>query len=166
MSMQHRINCVSFAYIKRLWELSRALYIVISAQSATVYGCECTLMESMGLPCKHLFKTRLQKMKNLFDKQFVKGRWTLNYYRTLNSTRFSQGLIPAEDNPESRIVNVIEEENSKSILSETHKFKKALYLSQEIASLASEGAMKTICSAKNHFEFLKATQKHKSFMFW
>ena len=141
--MQHRLDCVSFAYIKRLWELSRALYIVISAQSATVYGCECTLMESMGLPCKHLFKTRLQKMKNLFDKQFVKGRWTLNYYRTLNSTRFSQGLIPAEDNPESRIVNVIEEKNSKSILSEAHKFKKALYLSQEIASLASERATKT-----------------------
>ena len=143
MSMQHRINCVSFAYIKRLWELSRALDIVTSAHSATVYGCECTLMGSMGLPCKHLFKTRFLKMKNLFDKQFVKGRWTLNYYRTLNSTRFSQGLIPAEDNPESRIVNVIEEENSKSILSEAHKFKKALYLSQEIASLASERATKT-----------------------
>ena len=141
--MQHRINCVSFAYIKRLWELSRALDIVTSAHSATVYGCECTLMGSMGLPCKHLFKTRFLKMKNLFDKQFVKGRWTLNYYRTLNSTRFSQGLIPAEDNPESRIVNVIEEENSKSILSEAHKFKKALYLSQEIASLASERATKT-----------------------
>ena len=143
MSMQHRINCVSFAYIKRLWELSRALDIVTSAHSATVYGSECTLMGSMGLPCKHLFKTRFLKMKNLFDKQFVKGRWTLNYYRTLNSTRFSQGLIPAEDNPESRIVNVIEEENSKSILSEAHKFKKALYLSQEIASLASERATKT-----------------------
>ena len=141
--MQHRLNCVSFAYIKRLWELSRALDIVTSAHSATVYGCECTLMGSMGLPCKHLFKTRFLKMKNLFDKQFVKGRWTLNYYRTLNSTRFSQGLIPAEDNPESRIVNVIEEENSKSILSEAHKFKKALYLSQEIASLASERATKT-----------------------
>ena len=143
MSMQHRLNCVSFAYIKRLWELSRALDIVTSAHSATVYGCECTLMGSMGLPCKHLFKTRFLKMKNLFDKQFVKGRWTLNYYRTLNSTRFSQGLIPAEDNPESRIVNVIEEENSKSILSEAHKFKEALYLSQEIASLASERATKT-----------------------
>ena len=66
MSMQHRLNCASFASIKRLWELSRALYIVISAHSATFYGCECTLMESMGLPCKRLFKTRLQKMKNLF----------------------------------------------------------------------------------------------------
>ena len=41
------------------------------------------------------------------------------------------------------LVNVIEKENSKSILSLAQKFKKAVYLSQEIVSLASEGGMKT-----------------------
>ena len=90
-----------------------------------------------------LFKKLLQEVKNLFDKQFVKDRWTLSYYRTLSSTRFSQVPAPAEDDLESRLVNVIEKENSKSILSQAQKFKKAVYLTQEIASLVIEGRMKT-----------------------
>ena len=133
----------AFAYIKRQWELSRTLDNVTSAHITAIYGCECTLMKSMGLPYKHLFKKRLQEGKNLFDKQFVKDRWTLSYYRTLNSTRFSQVPAPAEDDLESRLVNVIEKENFKSILSQAQKFKKAVYLTQEIASLASEGGVKT-----------------------
>ena len=100
-------------------------------------------MKSMGLRCKHLFKKRLQEGEKLFDKQFVKDRWTLSYYRTLSSTRFPQVPAPAEDDFESRLVNVIEKKNSKSILSQAQKFKKAVYLSQELASLASEGGMKT-----------------------
>ena len=151
----------AFAYIKRQWELSRALDNVTSAHITTIYGCECTLMKSMGLPCRYLFKKRLQEGQNLFDKQFVKDRWRLGYYRTLNSTRFSQVPAPAEDDLESRLVNVIEKENFKSILSQAQKFKKAVYLTQEIASLASEGGMKTFTE-----RYLEARQKHKSLMFW
>ena len=99
-------------------------------------------MESIGLPCKNLFKKRLQEGEKLFDNKFVKDRWTLSYYRTLSSTRFSQFPALAEDDLESRLVNVIEKENFKSVPSQAQKFKKALYLSQEIASLVSEGEMK------------------------
>ena len=106
-----------FAYIKDQWELSRTPNNVTSAHSTTIYGCECTLMKSMGLPCKHLFKKRLQEGEKLFDKQLVKHRWTFSYYCTLSSTRFSHVPAPAEDDLESRLVNVIEKENSKSILS-------------------------------------------------
>ena len=117
----------AFAYIKRQWELSRTLNNVTSAHNKTIYGCECTLMKSMGLPCKHLFKKRLQEGEKLFDKQFVKNRWTFSYYRTLSSTRFSQVPAPAEDDLKSRLVNVTEKENSKSTLSQAQKFKKAVY---------------------------------------
>ena len=41
------------------------------------------------------------------------------------------------------MVKVIEKESSKNIFSQAQKFKKAVYLSQEITSLASEGEMKT-----------------------
>ena len=100
-------------------------------------------MKSMGLPCKHLFIKHLQEEEKLFDKQFVEDRWTLSYYRTLSSTRFSQVPAPAKDDLESRLVNVIEKENSKGNVSQAQKFKKAVYLSQEITSLASKGGMKT-----------------------
>ena len=100
--MQHR----TFTYIKRQWELSRSLYNVTSAHSTTIYGCECTLMKSMGLSCKHLFKKLLQEEEKHFDKQFVKDRWTLSYYCTFSSTRFSQVPAPAEGDLESRLVNV------------------------------------------------------------
>ena len=129
-----------FAYIKRQWELSRTLGNVTSAHSTPIYGYECTLMKSMRLPCKHLFEKRLQEGEKPFDKQLLKDRWTLSYYRTLSSTRFSHVPEPAEDDLESRLVNVIEKENSKSILFKVQNFKKAVYLSQEIASLpAKEG---------------------------
>ena len=82
-------------------------------------------------------------MQKLFGKHFVKHRWTLSYYRTLSSTRFSRVPVPAVNDLESKLVNVIEKENFKSILSQAQKFKKAVYLSQEIASLATEGGMKT-----------------------
>ena len=100
-------------------------------------------MESMGLPCKRLFKKRFQEGEKLSDKQLIKDRWTLSHYRTLISTRFSEVSASAEDDLESLLINVIEKENSKSILSLAQKFKKAVYLSQEIVSLASEGGMKT-----------------------
>ena len=110
----------------------------------------------MGLSCKHLFKKRLQEVEKLFDKQFVKDRWTLSYYRTLSSTRFSQVPPSIDDDHESRLVNVIEKENSKSILSQAQKFKKAVYLSQEIASLANEGRMKTFTEGYGvHKDILK-----------
>ena len=117
---------------------SRALGNVTSEHSTTIYGCECTLMKSMGLPCKHLFKKHLQEGEKIFGKQFVKDRWTLSYYRTFSSTKFCQVPAPAEDDLESRLANVIEKENSKSILSQAQNFKRVVYLSQEIAAIASE----------------------------
>ena len=75
-----------------MWTLDN----VTSAHSMTIYGCKWTLMKNMGLPCKHLFKKRLQEEEKLFDKQFFKGKWPLRYYRTLSSRRFSQVPAPAE----------------------------------------------------------------------
>ena len=54
------------AYIKRQWELNRALDNVTSAHSTTVYGCDSTPMISMGLPCKSLFKNSLQESGKYF----------------------------------------------------------------------------------------------------
>ena len=50
-------------------------------------------------------------------------------------------------------------------------FTKAVYLSQEIGSLASEGEIKTFAgrytvSVKAYYETLEVKQKYKSFMFW
>ena len=86
----------AFAYIKCQWELSRTLDNVTSAHSTMIYGCECTLMKSMELPYKHLFKKRSQEEEKLFHKQFFKDKWPLRYYRTLSSKRFSQVPAPAE----------------------------------------------------------------------
>ena len=100
-------------------------------------------MKSMDFHTNICLKNVYRTGEKLFDKQFVKDRWTLSHYRTLSSTRFPQVPAPAEDDLESRLVNVIEKKNSKSILSQAQKFKKAVYLSQELTSLASEGGMKT-----------------------
>ena len=100
----------------------------------------------MGLPCKHLFHGRLEMGLMLFDASLIKDRWTLNYYRTLSVPRFSKDHSPEEENNlndyKKTQVDVIEEKTAQNVLSQAKKFKKALQLSQEIASLASEGGMK------------------------
>ena len=82
----------------------------------------------------------------LFDASLIKDTWTLNYYRTLSVPRFSKDHTPEEennlnDNKKAR-VDAIEEKIAQNVLPQTKKTKKALQLSQEIASLASEGGMK------------------------
>ena len=95
----------------------------------------------------------------------------MDTYCTLSSARFSKDPVPAKDSLESRLVNVIENENFKSILSLAQMFTKAIYLSQEIGSLASEGEIKTFAgrytvSVKAYYETFEVKQKYKSFMFW
>ena len=103
-------------------------------------------MKSMGLPCKHLFHRRLEMGLMLFDASLIKDRWTLNYYRALSVPRFSKDHTPEEENNlndcKKNQVDVIEEKTSQNVSSQAKKFKKALQLSQEIASLASEQGMK------------------------
>ena len=67
----------------------------------------------------------------------------MDTYCTLSSARFSKDPVPAKDSLESRLVNVIENKSFKSILSLAQTFTKAVYSSQEIGSLASEGEIKT-----------------------
>ena len=60
----------------------------------------------------------------------------------------------------------MKKENSKSILSQAQTFKKAVYLSQEIASLANEGRMKTFTEQyvvhKNILKFWKLGKNIKA----
>ena len=82
----------------------------------------------------------------LFDASLIKDTWTLNYYRTLSVPRFSKDHTPEEENNlndcKKNQVDVIEEKTSQNVSSQAKKFKKALQLSQEIASLASERGTK------------------------
>ena len=102
------------------------------------YLCDCDLMKSIGLPCKHLFHRRLEMGLMLFDASLINDRWTLNYYRTLSVPRFSKDHTPEEENNlndyKKTQVDVIEEKTAQNVLSQAKKFKKALQLSQEIAS--------------------------------
>ena len=62
----------AFRYIKHHWEFSRTLDNVTSAHNITIYGCECTPMKSMGLPCKDFFKNVYRMGKNFLPSSLLK----------------------------------------------------------------------------------------------
>ena len=102
---------------------------------------------------------KLPEGENISGKQSVKDRWTLSYYRTPSCIRFSKDPVPAKNDLESRLVNVIESENFKIVLSQA----------PEIVSLARGGGMKTFTeqyAVLKYSKVLEARQKQKCFTFW
>ena len=88
----------AFSHIKRQWEASKSPLNDVTCYNTTINHCDCNLMKSMGLPCKHLFHRRLEIGLMLFDASLIKDRWTLNYCRTLSVPRFSKDHSPEEEN--------------------------------------------------------------------
>ena len=130
-------------YIERQWELRRTLDNVTLGHNTTVYGCECTLMKSMGLSCKHLLKKRLQEQETLFDKKLLKtgGHSVIIAHLAL---KYPSKFFSSQGWSQKQASKCNRKEKIQFILSQAQKFKKAVYLSQEIASLASEGGMKML----------------------
>ena len=50
----------------------------ISVSSST---CQCTSLQSMKLPCRHILAVRTSLGLDLFDQALCDRRWSMDYYR-------------------------------------------------------------------------------------
>ena len=108
----------------------------------TTYSCNCPFRNRMALPCKHMFKVRRLLELSLFDPAIVRERWTMENYKTLKETRWSSNSKMPIDNYTLNEVTVPSNGN-KVTLTQAQKFRKGMQMGHQLASLLSEGGMKT-----------------------
>ena len=117
--------------------------------TATSFSCTCSSAKRMGLPCRHILKVRGIMNLPLFEPTLVNQRWTMAYYEDLAETRFSCDDSTHLDQPHTTVAVA---ENKQTVLSQAQKFRKALRIAQSLASLASEGGMRTFTKRLRQLE--------------
>ncbi len=106
-------------------------------KSVSLLDCNCIFRTSMSLPCRHMFALRILLHQPLFDANLCDKRWTSAYYREtqrLFSHSSSQPLLATTASKKHR-----------RKLSQHDKYRRALMLASELASVASE-------ASNTHFE--------------
>lgn len=105
--------------------------------------CDCSFFTRMKLPCKHIFQLRITLDVPLFCESLINKRWSMEYYHSVE--RFPNiPIVASEPEIEFKVTLLQEQKPSKAkVLSQSQKFNKGLKLAQDIASLVSEGGMKT-----------------------
>lgn len=107
-------------------------YVVDTSEGNKVVSltdCYCVFRKSMLLPCRHMLALRIMLKEPVFDSTICEKRWTSAYYRStqrLFSTHSSQPSL-----------SVMESAKQKRKLSQHEKYRKALLLTSELASVAS-----------------------------
>lgn len=111
---------------------SSGQYVVNTSEGDKIVSlsdCDCAFRKSMLLPCRHMLALRIMLKEPIFDAALCERRWTAEYYRStqrLFSTHSSQPSL-----------SVIESAKQKRKLSQHEKYRKALLLTSELASVAS-----------------------------
>ena len=95
--------------------------------------CECSFWKTLHLPCRHILAFRKSEQMEYFDVDLVAERWCLNYMHDQKSKKRTAQSVVAMDS--------ISSNNAERKLSSHQKYRKALVVCQELASLASEVGM-------------------------
>ena len=118
--------------VKTIKEAGDQFSVEISegAKCVTIHDCECIFRKSMLLPCRHIFALRSKLGQSLYDSDLCDKRWTSAYYRS--TQRLFSSFNP---NPELLVTKSKHKGTRK--LSQHEKFRKAILLTSELASVVS-----------------------------
>ena len=110
-------------------------YIVHTSEgerSVSLSHCDCIFHTAMSLPCRHMFALRAFLEKPLYDGSLCEKRWTLTYYRATQR-------IFSTSTGQPKVVQTTSISKCRK-LSQHEKFRKALVLTSELATVASEAS--------------------------
>jgi len=135
------------------------------AHRTTPTTCDCSFFSRMKLPCKHVFKACALSNSPLFNTSLCNSRWTMEHYRSLD--RFPQPLFTevnvaseSETDVNVNISTVPDNCKNDKVLTQAQKFRRALIIAQTLASLTSEGGMKTFNQRRSVLESIVNSWKH------
>ena len=104
-------------------------------KTVTALHCDCTFRTSMMLPCRHIFTVRKTLNKPLFLPELCNVRWTSAYYYDSQKALFD--IAPSSST--SLEVSQVKAAPSRA-MSQHQKYRKATYLTSELASIVSESS--------------------------
>ena len=166
-SYSDHLTPYAFNFVRTQLELVDTKYKLPTQASTT--NCNCSFTTRMSLPCKHIFKLRKSLDMSLFDADLVHHRWTMEYYNSSSSARFTTNTdltfnsitdahFAHDSFPSTSFTTIsFQEEKETKVLSQAQKFRKGLQTGQVLASLLSEGGMGTF---KKRHELLKMIIKN------
>ena len=99
------------------------------------FSCQCSIWTMFHLPCRHIFAIRATNGFNLYDKNLVAIRCTLDFAFLSHSHSATQDKPSIVDHSSTAA------ETAHNRLPGHQKYRKALKVCQELASLASEVGM-------------------------
>lgn len=105
--------------------------------NVSLVDCDCLFRKSMSLPCRHIFALRKQLDQPLYDQSLCITRWTSEYYQK------TQRIFLDTSCTASFNVSKVASKPTRA-LSQHQKYRKAVALTSELASIASE-------ASGNHF---------------
>ena len=95
----------------------------------TSSSCECAFRASYRLPCRHILARRKVDGQTSYDESLVDRRWTVGYsFGALTATTVRVSEVPTT--------------TSGAVLSSHQKYKQAMAVAADLASLASEVGMR------------------------
>ena len=94
------------------------------------FDCGCIFHQSMLLPCRHMFALRKMLGKPLYDPKICDNRWTFAYYQS------TQRIFVSSSSSSSLAITVSKSKDVRK-LSQHEKYRKAVVLTSELASVAS-----------------------------
>ncbi|XP_065886150.1 zinc finger SWIM domain-containing protein 3-like isoform X3 [Dysidea avara] len=107
-------------------------YIVQTSEgerTVSLEKCACGFYSSICLPCRHIFALRIKLGKPLYDPTVCEQRWTTAYYKS------TQRIFSTSQ--ETASLSVVKSCNKRRVLSQHEKYRKAVVISSELASVAS-----------------------------
>ena len=101
--------------------------------TVSLIDCDCLFRKSILLPCRHIFALRKQLKQPLYDQSLCNSRWTSEYYQK------TQRLFLDTSCAASANVHEVTSKSTRT-LSQHQKYRKAVALTSELASIASEAS--------------------------
>ena len=107
--------------------------------------CSCTFQRTMSMPCRHVFKCRVDCALAVFDQSLVADRWLKRYQIQVGDSNDENLQDDTNDNEqlsnEAQITSVSSVSYIGSSLARNQKYRKMLTLTNKLAVMASQCGM-------------------------
>lgn len=103
-------------------------------KNVSLVDYDCLFRQSMLLPCRHMFALRKKLESPLYDESLCNARWTSTYYH--DNQRIFLDMSPSG----SDFVEVTQASKPNRVSCQHQKYRKAVVLTSELASIVSEAS--------------------------
>lgn len=134
----HVLTPYAFQMVREQLKLSEAMHNENLSYTTTEIMCNCKFRFSMCLPCKHIFFSRRKNALPIFDETLCDQRWTRDYFLQNSNLLNEDSSTVVFENATTNSTKITVAEQSPTVLSVQQKYKKAVMVTNKLASITAE----------------------------